>query len=311
MKDSDTTTIEDKPSAELNGSESSPTISKEDRALIRVAATLLERKTLAMTVANVGGRPLEAGIKKLPQKWQDALGTATQESLNGALGVMISTIPHSEPANDPWAASSKTAISHRFATVASGVLGGAFGLPGLLVEIPATTCIFLRSIASIGLASGENRNDPEFMIQCMTVLAYGSPHHDSDDFLKSSYLSSRVALGQLVTAASRFLAKKSAEEVSEAIAKGTAPILITLLAKIAARFEIVIAEKAIAQLVPIIGAASAATLNLAFSSHFDSVARAHFAIRFLERKYGKEATLEEYKLEVERQKLKAFEPPRT
>ena len=55
---------------------------------------------------------------------------------------------------------------------------------------------------------------------------------------------------------------------------------------IAARFGIVIGEQAGARMIPLLGAASGAMVNLVFMKHFQDVARGHFIVRRLERKYG-------------------------
>ena len=54
-------------------------------------------------------------------------------------------------------------------------------------------------------------------------------------------------------------------------------------------------EKAAAQAVPAIGAAGGAIINTLFIDHFQDMARGHFIIRRLERKYGKEAVEATYK----------------
>ena len=65
---------------------------------------------------------------------------------------------------------------------------------------------------------------------------------------------------------------------------------------IGARFGIVVSEKAAAQAIPIIGAAGGALINTIFISHYQDMARGHFAVRRLERKYGPQAVREEYAL---------------
>ena len=45
--------------------------------------------------------------------------------------------------------------------------------------------------------------------------------------------------------------------------------------------------KLAAQAVPVIGALGGAAMNYAFIDHFQEVARAHFVVRKLERRYGK------------------------
>ncbi len=60
----------------------------------------------------------------------------------------------------------------------------------------------------------------------------------------------------------------------------------TLLARVAARWGLVLGEKFAAQAVPLLGAAAGAALNTAFLAHYRRLARAHFSIRRLERQYG-------------------------
>ena len=49
-----------------------------------------------------------------------------------------------------------------------------------------------------------------------------------------------------------------------------------------------------AQAVPVVGAMSAAALNLAFTDHFQKLAHGHFTVRRLERHYGRAVVREEY-----------------
>ena len=58
------------------------------------------------------------------------------------------------------------------------------------------------------------------------------------------------------------------------------------ITKIAARFEFVVSQKAAAQLVPILGAAGGAIVNVLFIDHYQEIARGHFTVRRLERKYS-------------------------
>ena len=53
-------------------------------------------------------------------------------------------------------------------------------------------------------------------------------------------------------------------------------------------------EKAVAQAIPLLGAAGGATINLLFMDHFQHMARGHFIVRRLERAYGKELIRETY-----------------
>jgi glycerate kinase len=76
--------------------------------------------------------------------------------------------------------------------------------------------------------------------------------------------------------------------------KEGAPVLISFLGKIAARFGIEVSEKAAAQLIPVAGAAGGLALNVLFTRHFQRLAQGHFTIRRLERIYGAAEVREHY-----------------
>lgn len=112
--------------------------------------------------------------------------------------------------------------------------------------------------------------------------------------MESAYFTTRLSMALAVRQASHFLATHSAREVTEALSRGTAPLLMRLLQTIAARFQVVVSQKVAAQAVPLIGAASGAFINAAFTDHFNRVARFHFAILALERRYGREVVQAAY-----------------
>ena len=72
------------------------------------------------------------------------------------------------------------------------------------------------------------------------------------------------------------------------------PVLVRLIAQIASRFGVVVTQKLAAQAVPVIGALGGAAVNYAFTDHFQEIARAHFTVRRLERRYGKDAVRRAY-----------------
>jgi hypothetical protein len=57
---------------------------------------------------------------------------------------------------------------------------------------------------------------------------------------------------------------------------------------------VVVTQKLAAQTLPLVGALGGAVVNYAFIDHFQDVARGHFAIRRLERAYGKEIVRAQY-----------------
>jgi hypothetical protein len=159
-------------------------------------------------------------------------------------------------------------------------------LPALIVELPVSTVIMLRSIADIARANGEPLDSNEAKLACLEVFALGGPSK-ADDASESGYFAVRSALAKAVTEAAQFLTEKT-------IAEEGAPALVRLIALIAARFQIQVSEKAAAMLVPVIGAIGGGAINLLFIDHFQDISRGHFTVRRLERKYGQELVRRHY-----------------
>ena len=55
-----------------------------------------------------------------------------------------------------------------------------------------------------------------------------------------------------------------------------------------------VGQKALTQAVPVIGAVTGAAINTAFTDHFQALARAHFTVRRLERRYGEHVVRTEF-----------------
>ena len=250
------------------------------RAELRAAKARLETPGLAVKVTNLLGRPIEKGFEALPARWRDRIGDATRHALLLAIdGAARTMTAQPQVATPGW---------HKAAAMLSGAAGGAFGLPALAIELPVSTTIMCRSIADIARANGESPDDVATRLACLEVFALGGTS-SADDAAETGYFAVRLALAQAVSEATRYLATKSA------IDQG-APALVRLVALIAARFQIQVSEKAAAQAVPVIGAASGALINLLFIDHFQDVSRGHFTVRRLERLYGVDVVRREYGL---------------
>jgi len=256
------------------------TFQQTDLNDLKKAKTLLENPGIAAKITNFLGIPIEKGFELLPDNWNVKIGEMTQEALSKALHAALFTMKasHGEEASNIW---------HKLAVATTGGIGGFFGLPALAVELPISTTIMLRSIADIARSEGETISKIESKIACIEVFALGGPSK-SDDASESGYFAIRAALGRSVSKAAEYIAEKG-------LAEEGAPALIRLIIKIAERFSIQVSEKAAAQAVPAIGAAGGAIINTLFIDHFQDMARGHFIVRRLERKYGKEVVEETYK----------------
>jgi hypothetical protein len=253
-------------------------IDGDDTDALRNAVKLLEHPSLAARLTNMVGKPVELLGRALPAGASQAIATATKKSLEAALKLALLTI-RGRPQES-------SQLLHKALAVASGAAGGAFGIVSLPVELPVSTIIILRSIIDIAQSEGENLTDPEATLSCVEVLGLGG-RPESDNTTKSDYFVIRGILAKSVTEAARFIAERGLIEEGS-------PIIVRLITQVASRFGMVVSQKVAAQTIPVIGAIGGAAVNYAFIDHFQSVARGHFTVRRLERKYGKESIFAAY-----------------
>jgi len=249
-------------------------LSSTDIEELRQAKILLENPGLVARISDVLGTPLEKGFGMLPRKWGEVINEAARKAIAKAMDVALKTLERGQPvahSANTW---------HKLAVGASGAVGGAFGLSALLIELPVSTTIMLRSIADVARSEGEDLNSPEAQLECVQVLALGG-RSDKDDAAETGYFAARAAMAQAVSEAARQVAQKGLVQ-----RKGAA--LVQLIAQVASRFSVNVSEKVMAQAVPVVGAVGGAVINTLFMEHFQRMARGHFIVRRLERQHGAE-----------------------
>jgi EcsC protein family len=246
-------------------------LSLQDYADLRTAAAKLETQSFAMTVASKLGVPAEALLHLLPKGAKRAVGTAVDKALRQCLQIAIKV-------GKPRSGSVNNKRVHTAAVAVTGAVGGFFGLPGLVLELPITTTLMLHSIVEIARSQGEDFVGPDSALACLEVFALG-PEGARGELVESAYYATRTALSQATREAASYVARKG-------LAKEGAPALISFVGKIGSRFGLEVSEKAAAELIPIAGAFGGLTLNVLFSHHFQNLAEGHFTVRRLERKYG-------------------------
>jgi hypothetical protein len=140
--------------------------------------------------------------------------------------------------------------------VASGAVSGFAGMAGFLPDAALTTLVIMRDVARIARNAGEDLTTDDARKACLEVFAL----RGDDDEL--GYFSARLMLhGRPMT---------------------------QIIAQVASRYGVVLGEKFSAQAVPVAGALAGATLNAAFLEHYRNLATGHFAVRRLERIYGRD-----------------------
>jgi hypothetical protein len=235
----------------------------EDRkALWWAAKTLVDEQGLIVWITEVvghrvewlGGKAAEFGAKAFGDRWQEKITDLTEQTLWKANDLAtLGLNPQGD--REPWRWFNKAM------TIATGAVGGFFGLPGAAIDIPITTLVTMRSIAEIARSKGEDLSSDDAKRACLQVLAFGGLN--SDDSPEIGYWTTRAAL-----------------------AKGPIELLIK---QVAPRLSAILSEKVLAQAVPVAGALAGGTLNYVFMNYYQQMAGVHFVLRGLERQHGDEA----------------------
>lgn len=220
------------------------------------ANKLLYSPTLTAKISQYVGKPIESLFENLPNNYEKKIADAVKGALEKA-----SDFATWKMDNKVQEASNKT---HKWFAGASGAIGGFFGITAILIELPISTVIMMRSIVDVARSEGFDITQEEVQKECLKVFGLGGSTKE-DDESSTGYFAVRAALAETVN-------------------KGVAEILV----KVAARFSIVVTEKVAAQLVPVIGAASGAVINVMFTDFYQDMARGHFIVKRLENQYGSE-----------------------
>jgi len=252
---------------------------KKDSNDLRTAVMLLEDPGAGIRLMNLIGYPIEGLIKALPRWIGRPIGKAVGNTVGQFFYAALSTM-NKKKSGRPFR------FIHQAMVVGSGAVGGFFGLPGLIVELPISTTLMLRSIADIARSEGEDLSSIDTHLACITVFGLGGRAR-SDNSAETAYYAVRAALARTLSKAAEFIAERGMMEEST-------PIAIRMMANLASRFGLFVTDKMAAEMVPILGGLGGAAINLLFIRHFQAIARGHFTIRRLERKYGEEVVKKEY-----------------
>src|SRR5690349_11933521 len=120
------------------------------------AANYLENPSFLMRLANAAGQPVEWVAKTvLPENFLGVADSALRQTMALAARSVITTGNEAAELQEATSASWWNGLWHTLATVATGAAGGTFGLVALPLELPITTAVMFRSIASIACGHGE------------------------------------------------------------------------------------------------------------------------------------------------------------
>ena len=252
---------------------------KKDFNDLKTAVMLLEDTGIGIRLMNLIGYPIEATINVLPRIIGRPIGKAVSNTVGQLFYVALCTM-NKKKCDRPFR------FIHQAMVVVSGAIGGFFGLPGLVFELPFSTTLMLRSIADIARSEGEDISSVDSRLACMTVFGLGGRTR-GDNAAETAYYAVRAALTRTLSKAAEFIAERGIMEEST-------PIAIRMMANLASRFGVFVTDKMAAEMVPVLGGLGGAVINLIFIKHFQAAARGHFTVRRLERKYGEELVKKEY-----------------
>lgn len=272
----------------------------EDFQKLKHAVVLLESPTLTAKMTNLIS---ELGSKIIPQSisqsLQDKIVGIADEALHKVFWIASKTMENKQQSASPKL--------HKAAVAAVGGVGGFFGVATILIELPISTTIMMRSILDIAREEGFSLDDPQTRIECITVFGLEGNVSTSDDNAESGYFATRIALSKIVDQV-----QKAAIEAIAAKAAGTAELteknlgnaIIKLIQTVAKRFGIHLTDQTAVKSIPMIGAALGAALNTMFTDFYQDMARGHFIVKKLEKKYSEEIIKEAYLNIYEEMKLK-------
>lgn len=252
-----------------------------DLVVLANAAQQLESTNVATSISHIIGMPIEKAMSALPGHWSNIVSRITKKALEKALDAALFSIKKksSQPKNK----------IHSFFVGLSGAIGGSFGIAALAVELPVSATIMLRSIADIALSYGEDLETLDTKMACLTVFALsGGGAVKKAEAADTSYYAVRSFLTKALGDTANHIAVHG-------FSKEGAPVLVKLLNAVSIRFSIPVSGKLAAQSLPVIGAVSGASVNWLFIRHYQKMAKAHFAIRRLEREYGEQELERNYR----------------
>jgi hypothetical protein len=249
------------------------------------------------------GSGVEGALAKLPEGVKASALKASRKAIETSLTLAVKSIAPTAEKPEIFSiveASEKSRVSrnaHSAAAALSGGVGGVFGPLALAIELPVSTSLIMRSIASTARDYGFDLKDPAVLMECLFVFAIGGPSK-TDDGMDSSYISSRLAMASLLRNAASAMLGMPSKQLLLSVEQKSAPAVVRVVAAISEAFGVRVSQKFVAQLAPVIGVVGGAGINLAFANFFGQAAEFHFGIKRLEAIYGSDVVQAQYQLEV-------------
>lgn len=256
---------------------------------LKKAVELLTTPSITAQISNIIGSPIEGAVEKLPVKLKKSIEGTVSSALIKSIDGAVKTMNNKQMES--------STIKHKLLAASTGAIGGIFGAPALVVEIPISITIIMRAVADIARSEGFDITDMETKRMCLEVFSFGGPTK-SDDGTDTGYYFTRIAINEVLKSFNKEFGKTV---LKEAMLKGLSPAQIgVFMAKlveiVTQKFGIAITGKVATQIIPAVGAITGATINTLFIDYYQDIALGHFIIKRLENKYGFDSIQNEFKI---------------
>lgn len=216
-----------------------------DMELDRIAKHYRSAGGTGVQMLNALGGKAEGLLDQLPNNVREGLNEATERALRVSVKAAQGS-RRAVPDQNEWV--------NAAVTTAMGAAGGFGGLPGALVELPATTTMLLRAIQGVSAETGFDPAIESVQFDCVRVLSAAGPL-DFDDGADLGFLSARMTL--------------------------TGGAMQKLISTVAPKLATALGQKLAAQTIPILGAVAGAGTNFVYTRYYQQIARVHFGLRRL------------------------------
>jgi hypothetical protein len=179
-------------------------------------------------------------------------------------------------------------VTNRLPVIFSGVATGLIGMPGAIMDIPATITMFFRNIQTVCACYGIDPADPSNAPYFLWLLSSGSPAR-GDEASDTGYIMTRLGLGILVKEAQKFVAANAGKNLVHLISRESAPVILKFVNTLLARLGIQMSEKVAVTVLPIVSAVAAAGINAAFMRDVHRNALMAGRTRYLVNKHGEDS----------------------
>lgn len=216
-----------------------------DTELDRIAKHYRSAGGVGVKMLNALGGQAEGLLDQLPGNVRDGLTGATERALRLSVQAAQGS-RRAVPDQNEWV--------NAAVTTAMGAAGGFGGLPGALIELPATTTMLLRAIQGVAAETGFDPAAESVQFDCVRVFSAAGPL-DFDDGADLGFLSVRMTL--------------------------TGGAMQKLIATVAPKLATALGQKLAAQTVPVLGAVAGAGTNYIYTRYYQQIAHVHFGLRRL------------------------------